>query len=248
VYYASGLLFGGWALAFNGGCLALGAVWRGPRAEAAMQRVIRRRLAWYLGWLRWVGAVRVEYRGWERARVEGAVIVANHPGLLDAFYLLARVPQGFCIFKAALGRNPLLGAAAHAAGYVANDSGIELVRGGTERLRRGATLVVFPEGTRTAASGEMGSLRAGFALIARRAGAPVQLMRIHAGSRLLGKGDAWWRVPRLPVRVVVEVGPCLEAAAFDSTKALVAAVEAWFRAGELRGELTHRAVATLTMA
>lgn len=244
------MLFGAWALAFNGVCLAVGAAWRGPRAEAAFQRMIRRQLAWYLGWLRLVGAVRVEYRGWERARVEGAVIVANHPGLLDAFYLLARVPRGFCIFKAAVGRNPLLAAAARAAGYVANDSGMDLVRGGTERLARGAALVVFPEGTRTAPSGEIGPLRAGFALISRRAGAPVQLVRIRAESRLLGKGDGWWQVPRLPARVVVDVGPCLEAARFASTKELVAAVEAWFReeGGGACGELTHRAGATLTMA
>ena len=177
------------------------------------------------------------------------VIVANHPGLLDAFYLLARVPRAFCVFKPAIRRNPLLGAAARRAGYLASDSGVELVRRAVERIGRGAALVIFPEGTRTAADGTVGRLRPGFAAIARHARVRVQLLRIATDRKLFRKGDPWWRLPELPVRVTVEVGPSLDAAAAASTEALVADVAAWLRGGAAGGGLTGtERVRTLTAA
>ena len=62
----------------------------------------------------------------------GLIIVANHPSMLDAVMLVARLPRSACILKAGLMRNPLLGPAARLAGYIRNDSARGMVR-----LRRG---------------------------------------------------------------------------------------------------------------
>ena len=60
----------------------------------------------------------------------GLVIAANHPSLLDALMIVARLPRGTCVMKGALTRNPFLGAGASLAGYVPNDSTRTMVRRG----------------------------------------------------------------------------------------------------------------------
>lgn len=229
LYYGTLLLFAVWSGAVS--VIALVASWRRAtqETERGFRRLIHRQFALFLWWLRLTRLVRVEYRGWERIPAGPSVVVANHPGLLDITYLLARVPNAICIFKGALRRNPLLGAAARRAGYIANDSALDLVRGTAEKIAAGATLVVFPEGTRTPVGGALGPFRPGFAGIARRANVPLQLVRITCEQELLGKRRRWWKLQQLPARVVVQAGPRLSADVPASTAALVAEVEAWFR-------------------
>ena len=228
-FYGSLALFGAAALAFSVVSLAFAWLPASTRTEKVFQRAIQLQLIFFLRWLRWVRVVEVNYRGWEEAQIERAVIVANHPGLVDAFYLLARVPRGFCIFKRAIRRNPFLSAPAWRAGYLANDTGIGLIRGATQRIVKGASLVVFPEGTRTPRGAKLGTLRPGFAAIARRGGVPVQLVRITVNGSFLAKDHSWLRPGPLPARVVVEAGPRLQPRDFSSTAALVAAAESWWR-------------------
>ena len=135
------------------------------------------------------------------------MLVANHPGLMDITYLLARVPEAVCIFKPAIRRNPVLGAAARSAGYLANDGGIDLIRAASAKVAAGHTLVIFPEGTRTR-DGLLNPLKPGFALIAQRARTPIQTVRITCDSDLLIKNRAWWKLPRLPAHVTLTLGPC----------------------------------------
>lgn len=228
VYYGTLLLFGVAGLALHAVCLLLGWLPRTRREERFFQRLIRRLFAALTAWVNFTRVCRVEYRGFERVRTGGGlVLAANHPGLMDAVFLIARVSDAVCIFKGSIRRNPVLGAARRA-GYLANDGGLSLVRAATAKVAAGATLVVFPEGTRTPPGESLGTLKPGFAAIARRAGAPVQLVRITCDSNLLSKGRAWWKLPRLPARVVIEAGPRLDAAAAESTEMLVGAAEAWF--------------------
>lgn len=249
VFYASMAVFLAGAAAFNLLCLACAWLPSTVRTERVFQWLIQRQAALYFRWLAIVGAVRIEYRDWDCIPCARAVIVANHPGLLDAFYILARMPRAFCVFKRSLGRNPTTGAAARRAGYLANDTGLELVRGAAAKLATGSSLVIFPEGTRTRPDAGLGAFRPGFALIARRAGVPVQLVRISADAPLFPKQRPWWKVPQLPARVLVQAGPALDARAFPSTEALVAEVETWFRnASVSRVTLTSTNPAPLTVS
>jgi 1-acyl-sn-glycerol-3-phosphate acyltransferase len=240
IYVGSMTLFGVLGLLVNAISLSVSWLPARPGIELFFQRLIQRHVSFFLRWLAFARVVTVDYRGFERIPRGPVMLVANHPGLLDALYLLARVPHGFCIFKRAIRRNPVLGAAAARAGYIGNDSGIGLVRNATKKIGAGSTLIVFPEGTRTPAGATIGPLRPGFASIARRAGARVQLVRIASDGELLGKGSVWWRVPRLPARVVVQIGPSLDPHAVGSAAELVREVEAWFRGGTLAGIGTVR--------
>jgi 1-acyl-sn-glycerol-3-phosphate acyltransferase len=209
------------------------------RTERFFQRLIHRHFAAFHGWCALTGLVRVRYRGFENLPAGGLVLAANHPALIDITCILARVPEALCIFKPAIRRNPVLGAAARRAGYIGSDGGHDLVRAAADKVAAGHKLVVFPEGTRTPQGGTLLPLKPGFVLIARRAGAPIQLVRITTTSDVLGKGVPWWRLPRFPALVDVSVGPLIAVAPDASTAEVVDAIEAWFRTSVLPHGLTH---------
>jgi 1-acyl-sn-glycerol-3-phosphate acyltransferase len=125
----------------------------------------------------------------------------------------------------------VLGAAACRAGYVASDGGHDALRAAAEKVAAGSVLIMFPEGTRSR-EGVLQPFKPGFILVARRAAAPIQLVRITGDSPLLVKGRPWWRIPPLPVRITVSLGPCLPTPQpADRTELLRGEIEAWFRAG-----------------
>lgn len=169
---------------------------------------VRRAIYWMFGaWCRWLHAARLIFVEWEgftpEAMSGAAVYISNHPGLLDATFLLARLPDTICIFKPALIRNPAIGPAAIMAEYGAGISGVDLIREVAERVAQGRSLLVFPEGRRTPIDCDLGPLKPGFALIANRARVPIRLIAIHAPRDLLPRGHCWWHVPPLPARVRV---------------------------------------------
>jgi 1-acyl-sn-glycerol-3-phosphate acyltransferase len=141
----------------------------------------------------------------ELADEHGLVIVANHPSLLDALMLVAQLPRSFCVMKASLMHNPMLGPGALLARYIRNDCARTMVRQAVADLRDGGQLVMFPEGTRTTGAA-LHPFQGGFALIAKRAQAPVQTVFIDTTSPYLGKGWPIWKLPPLPIEFSVRLG------------------------------------------
>lgn len=135
----------------------------------------------------------------------GLVVVANHPSMLDALILVARLPRAGCIMKAELMRNVFLGSGARLARYIRNDSARSLVRLAVEDLRQGGQLVMFPEGTRTVHA-PVNAFQPGVTLIAKLAKAPIQTVFIETDSPYLGKGWPLWRLPPLPIVFRVRLG------------------------------------------
>ena len=158
----------------------------------------------------------------------GLIVVANHPSMLDAVMLVARLPRSACIMKASLLRNPLLGPGARLARYIHNDSTFGMIQCAVKDLRDGGQLVLFPEGTRTTQS-PVNPFHASFALIARRAQAPVQLVHIDTVSPYLGKGWPLWRLPPLPIHFSVRLGRRF--APPHDAHALLAEAQACYAAG-----------------
>jgi 1-acyl-sn-glycerol-3-phosphate acyltransferase len=160
----------------------------------------------YLAVLQSTGLLRVDTRALDALRDESGIVIApNHPCLLDAVLVISRVPQVGCIMKAPIWDNPVLGGGARLSGYIRNDSPRTMVRKAALDLRSGQSLLVFPEGTRTV-SGRLNRFRGGFALIARRACAPVQTVFIETNSPFLSKGWPLLRKPDLPLEYRVRLG------------------------------------------
>jgi 1-acyl-sn-glycerol-3-phosphate acyltransferase len=178
---------------------------KGDAAERRVQRLVHRGLRGYLRAFDFLGAVRVRCDHPERLQEPGLLVVANHPGRLDAVALIAQMPQADCIVKPAYYDHAFLRRPVRAAGYVASSDGPELVAACTERLVRGRSLVVFPEGTRSP-DGRLGRFQRGAAHIALRTGCPVVPVTIRCTPPSLQKGQPWWKVPEQKIDISLEVG------------------------------------------
>ena len=229
-YYLTLLLFAAFGLTLNLFCLLTDWMPATAGTERFFQRLIHRHFALFHWWCAVAGLVHVRYRGFESLPRGGLVLAANHPALIDITCLLARVPEAVCIFKPAIRRNPVLGAAARRAGYLGSDGGHELVRDAADKVAAGHTLVVFPEGTRTPPGAALLHFKPGFVLIAQRAQVPIQLVRVTTDSDVLTKGRPWWRLPRFTAHVEVTAGPLIPTDTAAGTVELADRIEEWFRA------------------
>ena len=183
----------------------------------------------YWAVIRPFGFLRLQADALDALRDEGGlVIVANHPSLLDAMMLVARLPKSACVMKSSLMRNPFLAAGARLARYIPNDSAHAMVRTAVADLKAGGQLVMFPEGTRTTTR-PLGPFHPSFALIAKHAGVPIQTVFIDTDSPYLGKGWPLWRLPPLPIVFTVRLGRRFEVG--GDHLAAMREIEAYFAAG-----------------
>ena len=158
----------------------------------------------------------------------GLIVVANHPSMLDALMLVARLPRSACVMKASLMRNPFLGPGARLARYIHNDSPRGMVLRAVDDLREGGQLVLFPEGTRTTQH-PVNPFRSALTLIALRAQAPIQTVFIDTDSPYLGKAWPLWKLPPLPIVFSVRIGRRFAPRADHG--ALQAEIHAYYAAG-----------------
>lgn len=170
------------------------------------RRVISFGFRLYLGILSAVCGCRFDLAALDALRDEEALILAaNHPSLLDAVLIVSRLPNAVCVMKAALLDNLLFGAAARLAAYIRNNAPLEMILSAREELHSGAHLVIFPEGTRTAAF-PLDPCSPSVGLIAGRAKVPVQTLVIEFSSPYLGKAWPLFRPPLLPLEVRIRLG------------------------------------------
>ena len=127
-----------------------------------------------------------------------AIIVANHPSLLDALMLISRLPNAVCIMKASLFSNPLFGPAARMGGYIRNDNAVDMALATRRALNAGAHLILFAEGTRTPTF-PVGPFLTSAAILSKLAAMPVQTVLIEYTAPYLGKGWSLWRRPPFPL-------------------------------------------------
>ncbi len=104
----------------------------------------------------WVCGVRVKVEGLENLDVQGPCIyLSNHQSAFDIFALLAHLPVHFkFILKQELMKIPFLGQAMRRARYIAIDradsrKALASMKEAAERVRKGASVLIFPEGTRS---------------------------------------------------------------------------------------------------
>ncbi len=189
-------------------------LWLLPGGEAALRRRTRtvffqyfRALVWFLSAAR-IYDLRTDLP--PRAELDGALILATHPGYLDVVMALGTIPQLTCIVKPGVWKNPGFGWAVRAAGYIPTLSPEWVLEEGAKALQRGETLILFPEGTRTE-PGQPYHFQRGAAHLALRSGAPVLAVAITCEPPLLAKGHRWYHMPKLScdyqVRAFARLGP-----------------------------------------
>lgn len=175
------------------------------RREVRAQRTLHWSIRAYLRVLTLLGVLRVRVTGAERLRRPGILVVANHPTLMDALVLMSLMPQADCVVKARYCQHPLFGGVARAAGYIPAGDGVEVVATAVERLGRGRSLIIFPEGTRSPVQG-LGPFLRGAAHIALRAGRDPIPVVIRCEPPTLHHGQRWWDVPERRFELHLHVG------------------------------------------
>lgn len=167
------------------------------------------------------GGVRATLRAWLRLDAAGAdlvpdhggvIVAANHSSHADSLALGGAIARPLLYLgDAALGRTPLLGPLLPHLGLLPVDRGsadAELMQQLAQRIRGGAALVLYPEGSRSR-TGEVHKPRSGVARLAAATGAPVVPVGIDGTDRAWPVGER----PRLraPSTVRLRVGAPLPA-------------------------------------
>ena len=157
----------------------------------------------FIQFMRLTGSLQCRITGLEhRADTERTLIVANHPSLIDVVFLLGLFRHSDCVVKASHWKNPCMMLVLRTAGFISNSDPGELMAECVRRLKNGATIVLFPEGTRTE-PGQVPVVSRGAATIAARAQARCLPVHLSCTPTTLTKSERWFDMP--PGRVMFKV-------------------------------------------
>lgn len=176
------VLFGGWVI--------LAALFRRPDRVGSPYDLAPR----YWGKVNlWVSGVRIIEHDAERKRAAQHIFVANHLANHDVFALAAKLRWMKFVAKAELFRVPLFGRAMLAAGMVPIERANRKAAFGsysiaTERIRAGASVAVYPEGTR-GSEYALRPFKKGPFVLAIQAQAPIVPILIHGALEIHRKGS-----------------------------------------------------------
>ena len=145
--------------------------------------------------LLFLSGVTVEVEGIEHLlKDKPQILASNHQGAFDILALQAFIPIQFrWVAKRNLFKIPIFGWSMSLAGYI----GIERARAGSayksieeaaEKVKNGTSVLIFPEGTRSA-SGELLPFKRGGFLLAVKSGVPVIPISIQGTKDVMKRGS-----------------------------------------------------------
>jgi len=159
----------------------------------------------FLRFCRAAGVFDYQIEGVEKLQADrGCLVVANHPSLIDYVLIASVMPDVDCLVKAELQHNIFFRGVIRAADYLINSQAETLLPESRQRLQRGDTLLIFPEGTRTR-YGEPLKLQRGAANIAVRCGCELRIVHITCTQRMLDKQSRWYQIPAVKPLFTVSV-------------------------------------------
>jgi 1-acyl-sn-glycerol-3-phosphate acyltransferase len=141
----------------------------------------------------WVAGVRIVEHGAEHKGGAQHIFVANHLGNFDVFALAAKLQWMKFVAKAELFRVPVLGPAMLKAGMVPIERANRKAAFGsysiaTQRIAAGASVTVYPEGTRGTAY-PLRPFKKGPFVLAIQSQAPIVPVYIHGALDVQRKGE-----------------------------------------------------------
>lgn len=157
-----------------------------------------RRVCWIgRNWVAWILAscgIRVESEGLENVDLRGPqIFMCNHQSVVDIAAIVRTVPVSTFHFvaKKELGWIPLFGWALASSVGIMVDRGnraraVASLRRGADRIRDGANVIIFPEGTRSP-SGELAPFKSGGFHLAIQAGVPIVPVTVSGSHRITPK-------------------------------------------------------------
>ena len=135
------------------------------------------------------------------------IFVANHSNLFDIPIMQATIPNDFrIIYKQELERIPFFGLVMKKSPYIstrrdASKSAMNSIEAALTQIRRGASVLVFPEGTRSK-DGSLGSFKRGAFLLAFHSGKPIVPITIIGSNKIFPSGKFEFNPAR--IRVIID--------------------------------------------
>lgn len=180
------------------------------RLKGLPQQQAMRRLIWIYGyvWTRFLGLfIPVELPKQELP--EPCVLVINHTSFFDTYLIGAQPIWDLCLsvrnwpYKIPFYKPFML-----AADYVQTEAwdADQIISHATQAIKEGATVVFYPEGTRSA-TGKLGRFKSGAFKIAMEANVPVVPMCISGAHKLLPKGSRLLQFAPIKVSLLPAVYP-----------------------------------------
>lgn len=150
-----------------------------------------------------VSGTQIDVRG--ALPADGAyVYAANHQSIYDIPILFWSIPRQLRIIaKASLGRIPFLGWHLRLAGHLLvnrDKPGAGILKRMKRLVAQHASLIVFPEGTRSR-DGSVGRFKGGVFLVAIENGLPIVPVSLHGSGKVMRRGEVIVR----PGRVIVTI-------------------------------------------
>jgi 1-acyl-sn-glycerol-3-phosphate acyltransferase len=170
----------------------------------------------------WLTGIRSVVEGQEHLqRHRAAVYCVNHSSNLEPPVVFAALSPLFpnlrVLYKAELRKLPILVRAFDLAGFVPlergnRDQSLPAIDRAATALRKGASFMIYPEGTRSR-TGELLSFKKGGFIMAIKGGAPVVPVAIDGARDAMRKGSLIIR----PVTIRLRFGPPIDTASMTMT-------------------------------
>jgi len=180
------------------------------RQQAMARHAVQRFFQWFIRMTVNLGILTWSVENPAPLTRRGALIVANHPSLLDVVFLVSLIPDACCIVKQSLFSNPVMRGALTAAGYIGNDDPMQMLEAAASNLEQGSPVVMFPEGTRTEPD-QAAQFGRGAANLSVRAQCPITPVFIRCEPTTLTRNEPWYQVPYKPMHYTITVGPACPA-------------------------------------
>lgn len=126
--------------------------------------------------------------------LNGHLVMANHPSLIDVVVLISIIPNADCVVKTHLFRNIFLRGVVSNTGYINNADPAGLLEDCEASLKAGNNLIIFPQGTRTKLDDEL-KFQRGAANIAIRCQANITSVLLKVIPSTLTKNEPWYKIP-----------------------------------------------------
>jgi len=151
--------------------------------------------------------IKVKLHGSENIiKGKGHIYVSNHLSYLDILVLLATIPDNIrMVYRSEISKIPVFGWAMLACGFISIDrtnikSAIRSLEKGAKKIKKGISILIFPEGTRSP-DGKTGEFKRGMFLLAEQSGADIIPVSISGTYELL-KRDTY-KVKSGKVNIVI---------------------------------------------
>jgi 1-acyl-sn-glycerol-3-phosphate acyltransferase len=147
--------------------------------------------------------------GMDKMSPDPRVIVANHVSWFDVLTLSSVLPRLSYIAKGEMERIPLFGRAMRRAGHLFVDrhnhkAAFSVYDDAARRIRAGATVVIFPEGTR-GTTYAIRPFKKGPFVLAIAAGVPIVPVLIHGTIEVLPRGRMWVQKHDVQIHALEEI-------------------------------------------